>query len=152
MRGWMRIWGMALGLAGLLASSAVAADYVTDAEARVKAADWGKLQTLTMTMQEYRYQPKTLGFKAGVPYKLVIRNEGRAKHYFTAPEFFKAIATRKVQGSDGEVKAPYFTALEVYPGKALEIFFIPVTPGSYKLLCTIAGHEEQGMHGTLDIE
>jgi uncharacterized cupredoxin-like copper-binding protein len=86
-------------------------------------------------------------------YKLEIQNKGKAKHYFTAEGFFKAIATRKLQSNaDGEIKAPYFLALEVFPGRSLDLYFIPVTKGTYKLHCTISGHEEKGMHGSIVIE
>lgn len=144
---------LAMGLTGLLLSGCANIDYIADSEARVKAADWSKMHNASVVMQEYSYQPETLSFKAGVAYKLELLNTGKEKHYFTAPEFFKAIATRKVQSNaDGEIKAPYFSALEVYPGRSLDLYFIPVKPGKYKLLCTIAGHEEQGMHGTIVIE
>lgn len=144
---------LALGLTALLLNACASVDYIADSEARVKAADWNKMQNSTVVLQEYSYQPGTLKFQSGVPYKLTLNNTGAGKHYFTAPEFFKAIATRKVQSNtDGEIKAPYFSALEVYPGRSLDLYFIPVTPGSYKLHCTIAGHEEQGMHGTIVIE
>jgi uncharacterized cupredoxin-like copper-binding protein len=142
-----------MGLTGLLLNGCAGVDYIADSEARVKAADWSKMQNASVVMQEYSYQPETLSFKAGVAYKLELLNGGKSKHYFTAPEFFKAIATRKVQSNaDGEIKAPYFSALEVYPGRSLDLYFIPVKPGSYRLHCTIAGHEEQGMHGRIVIE
>lgn len=144
---------LTIGLTGLLMNGCAGIDYIADSEARVTAADWSRMQNASVVMQEYSYHPQTLNFKAGVAYKLELLNSGKSKHYFTAPEFFKAIATRKVQSNaDGEIKAPYFSALEVYPGRSLDLYFIPVRPGSYKLHCTIAGHEEQGMHGTILIE
>ncbi len=119
----------------------------------MKAADWDKIEIVDVVLKEYSYSPNRLAFKTGVPYKLQIRNQGTIKHYFTAVKFFKAIATRKVQSNtDGEIKAPYFSALEVFPGRSLELYFIPVRQGTYKLHCTIKGHEAQGMHGTIMIE
>lgn len=111
------------------------------------------METVDVVLKEYSYTPNILRFKSGVPYKLQIKNQGTVKHYFTAVEFFKAIATRKVQSNaDGEIKAPYFSALEVFPGRSLDLYFVPVTKGSYKLRCTIPGHEAEGMHGTIEIE
>ena len=128
-------------------------DYVSDAGRRVKAANWDKMETVEVVLTEYSYSPNSLAFKTGVPYKLQIRNKGKSKHYFTAVKFFKAIATRKVQSNaDGEIKAPYFSALEVFPGRSLDLYFIPVTKGNYALHCTIEGHEAKGMHGTIVIE
>ncbi len=128
------------------------ADYVRDAAERVKAADWTKMKTVSVTQKEYAFEPSTLVFREGVPYKLVITNIGASKHYFTAENFFKAIATRKVQKTDGEIKAPYFKALEVFPGRSMDLYFIPVKKGAYNFLCTIEGHAEHGMKGHIRIE
>lgn len=127
--------------------------HVRDAAERVKAADWSKMETVTVVMSEFAFAPQPLVFRQGVPYKLVIENTGSEKHYFTAEDFFRAIATRKLQSNtDGEVKAPYFSAIEVYPGRSLDLYFIPVTAGTYELICTIAGHAGMGMTGKIRIE
>lgn len=127
--------------------------HVRDAAERVKAADWSKMETVIVGMNEFAFAPPTLVFRKDVPYKLIIENTGSEKHYFTAEGFFRAIATRKLQSNtDGEVKAPYFTAIEVYPGRSLDLYFIPVTAGSYELVCTIEGHAGMGMIGQIRIE
>jgi uncharacterized cupredoxin-like copper-binding protein len=127
--------------------------YVRDAADRVKAADWSKMETATVTMTDFAFNPATIVFRQGVPYKLVIENKGVQKHYFTAEEFFRAIATRKLQSNiDGEVKAPFFSAIEVYPGRTLDLYFIPEKTGSYHLICTVEGHAEMGMKGEIRIE
>ncbi len=137
----------------ILVSGCATVDYVADAKTIVGAADWNNMKTVPVVLKEYSFTPSTLHFKANAPFKLQIQNEGTVKHYFTAEGFFKAIATRKVQSNaDGEIKAPYFSALEVFPGRSLDMYFIPVTKGTYKLLCTITGHEAQGMYGTIIIE
>lgn len=127
--------------------------HVRDAAERVKAADWTKMETTTVALSEFSFTPSTLVFRRDVPYKLVIENKGTKPHYFTAEGFFKAIATRKLQSNiDGEVKAPYFTAIEVYPGRSLDLYFIPVKPGTYDLRCTMEGHADKGMRGKIRIE
>lgn len=136
----------------LLPFAAFAADYVTNADEVVKAADWEKMETITVELDEFFYEPETLQFKAGQPYKLVLKNSGEKKHYFTAPEFFKSMAMRKVQSNkDGEIKAPYLTAIELMVGGQLDLYFVPVTTGDYPVYCTIDDHREQGMEGTLAI-
>jgi len=129
------------------------ADYVENAVQIIKGTDWSKMNTVTVKMEEYSFSPGTLRFKKDAPYKLEIQNVGTRKHYFTATAFFKAVASRKMQSNaDGEIKAPYFTALEVFPGRQLDFYFVPVKKGSYYLLCTIRGHEEKAMHGRVIIE
>ena len=127
--------------------------YIQDAPQRVAAADWSKMKTVDVVLKEYSFHPSDLTFKADVPHKLRIINKGTTKHYFTAEGFFRAIATRKLQSNaDGEIKAPYFTAIEVFPGRSLDLYFIPVKKGRYDLLCTISGHADHGMTGTIAIE
>ena len=142
-----------IGTALLCAIGCSTTDYVVDASDRVKAANWEEMETVQVILKEYSFAPSKLTFREGVPYKLRIANEGTAKHYFTAPEFFKAIATRKVQSNaDGEIKAPYFLALEVFPRRSLDLYFVPVKKGKYPLLCTIKGHAEHGMTGSILVE
>ncbi|PKH07228.1 hypothetical protein CXF93_11925 [Moritella sp. Urea-trap-13] len=137
----------------LIANTISAADYITDAGAIVKKADWKTMQTITVTMDEFAYEPDGLKLNAGQPYKIVIKNKGKVKHYFTAPEFFKAIATRKIQSNkDGEIKAPYFTAIELMVDGQLDLYFVPVKKGSYPVFCTVDGHRDQGMEGMLTIK
>lgn len=127
--------------------------HVRDAAERVKAADWSGMETVTVVMSDFGFTPAEPVFRRNIPYKLIIENRGAQKHYFTADGFFRAIATRKLQSnSDGEVKAPYFSAIEVYPGRSLDLYFIPVRSGTYDLICTIEGHAGLGMKGTIRIE
>jgi len=112
----------------LLASSAIQAESPDLAKA-LAGADWSKMETVTVTMTEYAFSPSPVVLKVGVPTRLVLKNAGKEAHYFVAEQFFKAIATRKIQGSDGEIKAPSFTAVEVYPGKTLEWFLVPARKG-----------------------
>ncbi len=135
----------------LLPLTACAADYITNSDDIVKATDWDKMQTITVELDEHSYAPQNIELKAGQPYKLELKNRGEKKHYFTAPEFYKAIATRKVQSRDGEVKAPYFKALEVLVEGQLDIYFVPVTKGEFPVYCTIDDHREQGMEGKLTV-
>jgi uncharacterized cupredoxin-like copper-binding protein len=129
------------------------ANRIDNAGERVASADWSKQVTVTVIMSDFAYSPETLVFLEGVPTRLVIENQGSQKHYFTAEDFFRAIATRKVQSNtDGEIKAPYFTAIEVYPGRSLDLYFVPITRGAYPLHCTIPGHSELGMRGEIRIE
>jgi uncharacterized cupredoxin-like copper-binding protein len=132
------------------ASSATSAKSPDLAKA-LAGADWSKVETVTVTMTEYAFSPSPIILKEGVPTRLVLKNAGKEAHYFVAEQFFKMIATRKVQGSDGEIKAPYFTAVEVYPGKMLEWFFVPAQKGVYDLLCTVKGHAEHGMKGKIEV-
>jgi uncharacterized cupredoxin-like copper-binding protein len=115
------------------------------------AADWSRMETVTVTLADYMFTPSPIVFKEGVPTKLVIRNSAGHNHYFVSEEFFRNVATRKVQSSDGEVKAPFISAVEVYKGKTVEWFLIPMKKGTFGVLCTEKGHAERGMKGTIEV-
>jgi uncharacterized cupredoxin-like copper-binding protein len=153
----MRKSFLTLAVAGaLLATPAFAADYITNAAEIVKAADWEKMETVVIELDDYSFAPQDLKLKAGTPYRLVIKNVGENDHYYTADKFFKSVAWRKVQTpkpNGGEVKAPYFTALEAYKnGGVVEAFFVTVDKGTFDVLCTIDDHKDKGMHGTISVE
>jgi len=37
-------------------------------------------------------------------------------------------------------------------GGQLDLYFVPVKTGTFEVFCTIAGHKERGMAGTLTIQ
>ncbi len=125
--------------------------YLSNAGDFVSAADWDSMVTVTVEMDEYSYEPHDLTFVAGTPYKLEIVNIGESKHYFTAEKFFRSIALRKAQTSEGEFKAPYMKAVEVFPGDQVDIYFVAVYPGIYDVVCPIPGHTEAGMTGDITV-
>lgn len=126
-------------------------EYVANAADYVAAANWDNAQEVTVELGEFSFTPGDLTFVAGNPYVLTIRNVGQEKHYFTAHEFYRAIATRKAESAQSEVKVPYFTAIEVYPGKEVELFFVAVLPGTFELFCESAGHADAGMRGAITV-
>ena len=133
-----------------VSASAISAESPDLAKA-LAGADWSKMETVTVTMIDYTFSPSPIILKEGVPTRLALKNDGKEAHYFVSEQFFKVIATRKIQGSDGEIKAPYFTAVEVYPGKMLEWFLVPAQKGVYDLRCTAKGHADHGMHGKIEV-
>lgn len=147
--------GLALVSGMMLSSLAAASDeYVKDYAERVKAGDWKAMETVTVTLDEHNFTPADLTFKVGQTYKLEIRNVGKKDHYYSAEKFFRSVAWRKAMvNKQAEIKAPFFTAVEVLKGGGqLDLYFIPVVEGSYEVICTIDDHKDQGMTGILTIE
>ncbi len=128
-----------------------AEQYVANAAAFVKAADWDTKKTVTIELGEMYFTPKNITLEAGQPYVLEIINVGTEKHEFTAEDFMRTVATRKAETTESEVKVPFFTEIEVFAGKKAELFLIPLIPGTYKLVCEIEGHFEKGMFGTITV-
>ena len=102
-----------------------------------------------------RFFPERIELETGRLYKLVLHNKSPQKHYFSSDGFSRAVFTRKIQvldpsGTDiAEIKGT-IRELEIYPAQQAEWWLIPVKSGIYDdLRCTIAGHAEQGMLGTI---
>lgn len=140
---------------------------VTTPAPPVKASDWiasvnwDQKTVVTVNMVEsgpstMSFSPNRLTFEAGKPYVLRIVNPtaNASKHYFS-PEglgnFYQAIATRKIETSQAEYKAPHFNEVENYIGGSLEIYFVPVLAGTYDILCTIPNHKAYGMTAQVTI-
>ena len=99
---------------------------------------------------ELKFQPEHLDFTAGKRYKLVLDNPSDQKHYFTAKDFADVIWSQKVDVANVEVKGAIHE-LELKPGAEAEWVFIPQKSGTYELHCSIAGHSEAGMVGTIAV-
>ncbi len=148
---------MALAASALIAPTlAVAEDYITNGADIVKAAKWDTMETVTIELLEHEFVPQNLKLKANKPYRIVIKNNGEADHYYTAPAFFKSVAWRKVmtpRPHGGEIKAPYFDAIEAFKkGGTIELYLVPVKTGTYEVICTIDDHKQKGMSGTITVE
>ena len=139
-----------------LGTSAFGEDTVPNSAEIVKKAAWDSMETVTIELVEHEFNPKNLMLKADKPYRLVIKNTGEKDHYYTATEFFKSVAWRKAmtpRPHGGEIKAPYFTAVEVFKkGGTIELYFVPTRKGSFEVICTIDDHKEKGMTGTITVE
>lgn len=125
--------------------------YVVNAAEFVTAADWDAAEKLTIELAEMSFTPSDITLEAGKPYILTLVNIGVVKHEFTASEFFRTVATRKAQTAESEVKVPFFTEIEVFAGKSVDLYLIPLVPGTYDLKCEIEGHFEAGMFGTITV-
>lgn len=99
---------------------------------------------------ELKFEPSQLTFEAGKRYKLVLDNPSSLKHYFTAKDFADSIWTQKVEAGSVEVKGA-IDELELKAGAEAEWFFVAMKPGDYELHCSVPGHAEAGMTGSLTI-
>jgi uncharacterized cupredoxin-like copper-binding protein len=95
-----------------------------------------------------KFFPDQLQFQSGKRYKLILTNISPQKHYFTAKDFADAIWSQKVDAGNVEIKGAIHE-LELRPNTEAEWMFVPIKSGSYQLRCTIPGHTEAGMIGTL---
>lgn len=109
------------------------------------AVDWSQAQTITMTETEYRFTPKKLTFRLGVPYRLHLENRGRELHEFTAPSF-----VRSAEIHNPEVLNADRTEIVLKPGEAKDLYFVAKAAGRYRFIC--ADHDWAGMTGKITVK
>lgn len=90
--------------------------------------------SLTVTGNEYRFEPAEIRVRAGEAVSVTFTNSGAIPHTFTIPA---------VQADAGSISA----------GSSATITFnAPSEAGQYEFLCSFGGHAEAGMVGTLIVE
>ncbi|MBI3976136.1 MAG: cupredoxin domain-containing protein [Armatimonadetes bacterium] len=86
--------------------------------------------TVSVTETEFKFDPKGMTAKAGAV-TFEIKNAGSVEHNFI------------VEGTDVKVEG-------IQPGET-KTASADLKAGTYKVLCTIPGHQEAGMTGTLTV-
>ena len=90
-------------------------------------------QQVTLTVGNAMYfAPSSLVVRAGQPVELALRNEGGIPHDFTLAE-----------GASRAVK------IEAQGGHTARGMFTIDTPGTYAFVCSVPGHAQAGMRGTV---
>jgi uncharacterized cupredoxin-like copper-binding protein len=126
--------------------------YVADPAAVTRDAPWGEAATVDVVLSEFAFAPSELAFEAGKPYRLKLRNEGRATHYFVSEDFFKSIAVRQLVTADGVVEDAHLESIVLPPGTDKALAFVPMRTGTFELVCTAPLHDLFGMTGTIRID
>lgn len=93
------------------------------------SSDRVEIQTATT---EFAYAPKAWEIPSGKPIKIVLKNKGTVEHDFTIDALRLKVT--------------------VAAGKDAEKSFAAIAPGTYEVHCSVAGHKEAGMTGTLTVK
>jgi len=96
-----------------------------------------------MTPNEYQMQ-------TGQSYRLTIKAVGWHECNWQAPRFFQNAWLRKIEAGNMEIKVAQLNELEMDADGEVELFFVPIRPGSYSFGCR--GLEDRGMTGTFVVQ
>ena len=107
------------------------------------ACDGGP-QSVTLTTQDYRFDPTLLYVQAGRPFTLTVFNAGREIHEFASPLMFYA----SQPAAHGASQQSDSVSVTVKPGRSVQLFIVAPT-GTYLYRCKRRGHH---MSGTLIID
>ncbi|GMQ78771.1 MAG: plastocyanin/azurin family copper-binding protein [Anaerolineae bacterium] len=101
---------------------------------------------------EFNFDPNTLSVKANDEITLTFENTGTLKHAFA---LLKEGVDLEHALEEDEEELHEELLLEIHEiasgERATETFTAPSAPGDYVFLCTVPGHAEAGMVGTLTV-
>jgi uncharacterized cupredoxin-like copper-binding protein len=108
---------------------------------------------IVVEMTDFAYSPSSITVPVGKSVTLTVKNIGNVEHDFVVEKIDAATKVIQDSGSDahhahGE-QPNYDLHLSANAGEASIIEFIAQEPGTYKVFCTVEGHEEAGMIGEL---
>jgi uncharacterized cupredoxin-like copper-binding protein len=98
---------------------------------------------LRITLDEYRIVPQNIVVKPGRT-KLIVRNTGRLTHN---------LVIQIPKGPDGKpVEIPGGRVGTMQPGETAAPVKVMLRAGEYRLVCTIANHDDLGQYGKLEVK
>lgn len=90
-------------------------------------------QQITVEGNEFAFNPATLTVKMGQPVTIVFKNTGKYPHNLTIADL--NVQTKTIQA-----------------GQSDTITFSPSKVGSFTYVCTVPGHADKGMKGTITVQ
>jgi uncharacterized cupredoxin-like copper-binding protein len=113
-------------------------------------------QTLSVAAKEFAFAPVALTVKVGQPVTIDLQNQGAVEHDWSVHEIEISgeakssddAASGHMMGGTGD--EPKLHVAAGIGGKGT-LTFTPSKPGTYEYYCTVAGHKEAGMVGTLTV-
>jgi len=100
------------------------------------------VETVTIRLSNFAFNPEQLRLRVGVPVRLHLENAASGGHNFSSPALFAASILQ-----DGP--PPRNGKIEVAGSSSLDIILTPRAPGTYKFECTHFLHSLFGMTGTI---
>jgi uncharacterized cupredoxin-like copper-binding protein len=100
---------------------------------------------LRLTLDEYRIVPQDVVVKPG-RMKFVVRNAGRLTHNLVIQ------IPPKTPDAKPEQLTPTSRTATMQPGQTAAPIKVTLRPGEYRLVCTIANHDDLGQFGTLTVK
>lgn len=114
-------------------------------------------QSFTVAAKEFGFAPAQLTVTAGQPVEISFQNTGAVEHDWSVREIDLAgNPTATEQSGGGHMMGDMHDAPKLHvaagPGTQGKLTFTPSKAGTYEFFCTVAGHKEAGMVGTLTVK
>lgn len=110
-------------------------------------------QEVIVTTTDLAFDTNRIEVTANQPVVLTLRNDGALEHDFSImhiPVQVTDAAEEDEAGHDmGAMEEMPELHVAAMPGMSNSVTFTPTEPGEYTYLCTVSGHQDAGMTGTL---
>jgi uncharacterized cupredoxin-like copper-binding protein len=110
---------------------------------------------LVVKAKEFAYVPGDVEVAAGESVTLVLQNTGSLQHDL-AIEFIATAEQARAAGPARPIEPggerPPQLRVAAAAGQSASITFTPTEPGRYEFFCTVPGHRQSGMTGTLVVD
>lgn len=111
---------------------------------------------ITVKASRMTYQPATIEVTAGRPVKLTFQNMDPVDHDFSIMEIpmeMMGATQAPMAGHDmGNMSSEPQLHVAAMMNQTSTLEFTPTKPGAYEFICTVAGHKDAGMKGTLVVK
>ena len=106
-------------------------------------------------MTDFAYSPSSVTIPAGQPVTLTVNNTGNIEHDFVVEKIDVATTVIEDNGSNAHhahgAGQNFDLHVSARPGEASVVELTVAEPGTYKIFCSVEGHEEAGMIGELTV-
>ncbi|MGI9145415.1 MAG: copper-containing nitrite reductase [Chloroflexota bacterium] len=124
-------WVTLLGVAGLLIISPGQNSRVAALSGQPQAPAANLPTDITVSASEFKFSPATLQLPAGKKVSITLHNTGSVEHDITVDALGVKLLAAAGKNASGE--------------------FTLDKPGTYDFYCSVSGHKDAGMHGTLSV-
>lgn len=108
---------------------------------------------ITVEMTDFAYTPSTITVPVGQPVTLTLKNVGNIEHDFVVEKISASAKVIQDSGSDVHhahgAQQNYDLHVSAGAGQTSVLQLNVSEPGTYKIFCSVEGHEEAGMIGEL---
>lgn len=142
---------------GLLAMPALAltegyAEHDAEALAMLGSVSWDEPVVIEIELGDHTYTPDDFTLPLNQPVVLRLKSVGQVVHDMIGGSFFKSVLIKHVATPSGRVVTPYVRSVFLRPKQTTDIYLLPIKAGTATFECTISGHKEAGMVGTVTIK
>jgi uncharacterized cupredoxin-like copper-binding protein len=107
---------------------------------------------------EFHFTPSDVVAKVGQPITIAYTNDGAIEHDWAVNDLLAMDVDVQMTTEVAHPEGPHAHAtalpdvhIAAMPGQSGELVFTPEQAGRYAIICTITGHTEAGMAGTLTV-